>query len=417
MKKYIKGLSHYPHRVTEALNIAVGVLLVTSSLIVFSRGDVPGGLNWLIFGAMYLVMDGYFRKEDAGRAPNGSPFLLPPIDIYSSMQNPDRLSPVSIPVTVLTGFLGAGKTTLLNHILSGSHGEKIAVIVNEFGEVGIDAQLIVSSSDDVVELSNGCLCCTVRGDLLSTLVGLAKDRYAGKHHFDRVVIETSGLAEPGPVALAFLYETDVALYYKLDAVITVLGAGHILEQIKNEHQAKEQIAFADILVLNKCDTVGEEELLRITHLIQRLNPRAKVLRSVRGIVPYGQLIEVGAFDLARIKDENPALLEVHHHDHNEGIGTVIIQSNSAVSQEAFVYWVYSALLPLSARLLRYKGIVIVEKSEKRIVFQGVHKFFEIQPGKEWGSDTPRTQIVLIGRDLPEQELMSSFQLAQKMQLL
>jgi G3E family GTPase len=215
------------------------------------------------------------------------------------MQQSDQIAEIpKIPVTVLTGFLGSGKTTLLNHILNEQHGHKIAVIVNEFGEVGIDDKLVVSSTEQVVTMNNGCICCTaVRGDLIKLLADLAQKHMLGEQTFERVVIETTGLADPAPVIQTFLGEAVIDALYQLDAVVTLVDAYHIREQLKSTKEAVEQIAFADVVLLNKTDLVTEDELREIEAIVVKVNPRMKIIRTERSKVVLDQIIDIHALDL------------------------------------------------------------------------------------------------------------------------
>ncbi|HWG05247.1 MAG TPA: GTP-binding protein, partial [Beijerinckiaceae bacterium] len=231
--------------------------------------------------------------------------------------------PEKIPVTVLTGYLGAGKTTLLNRILSEDHGQKFAVIVNEFGEIGIDNDLVVGADEEVFEMNNGCICCTVRGDLIRIMDGLMKR----KGRFDAIIVETTGLADPAPVAQTFFVDQDVQDEARLDAVVTVADAKWLVERLKDAPEAKNQIAFADVIILNKQDLVSEEELQEVEARIRGINPYARLHRATRCDVPLDAVLGRNAFDLDRILDIEPAFLEEgnghdhdhdHHHDHDHG---------------------------------------------------------------------------------------------------
>ena len=226
-----------------------------------------------------------------------------------------------IPVTVLTGYLGAGKTTLLNRILSEPHGKRYAVIVNEFGEIGIDNELVVGADEEVFEMNNGCICCTVRGDLIRIIEGLMKRK--GK--FDAIIVETTGLADPAPVAQTFFIDEEVQEKARLDAVVTVADAKWLLDRLKDAPEAKNQIAFADVILLNKTDLVSEPELVEVEARIRGLNPYARVIRTVKSQVPLNEVLNRGAFDIERILELEPAFLEAsdghdhHDHDHHEHV--------------------------------------------------------------------------------------------------
>jgi G3E family GTPase len=332
------------------------------------------------------------------------------------------------PVTVLTGYLGAGKTTLLNRILTEDHGRRYAVIVNEFGEIGIDNDLIVGADEEVFEMSNGCVCCTVRGDLIRVLQGLAKR----KGGFDAIVIETTGLADPGPVAQTFFVDEDVKARTVLDSVTTVVDAKHVLARLDDSREAREQIAFADQIVLNKTDLVTPEDLARVEARIRRLNPLAPIHRAERSNVPLSAILGRGGFDLDRILELEPEFLNpphgeaghVHdedcehdhaghdHHDHvhDDDIKGVSLTFDAPLNGEAVSRWLSELLAVQGPDILRAKGILSVSREDRRLVFQAVHMILEGDLQRPWGAGEPRTsRMVFIGRNLDEAALKAGFE--------
>jgi G3E family GTPase len=342
-----------------------------------------------------------------------------------------------IPVTVLTGYLGAGKTTLLNRILSEDHGRKFAVIVNEFGEIGIDNDLVVGADEEVFEMNNGCICCTVRGDLIRIVEGLMKRR--GK--FDAIIVETTGLADPAPVAQTFFVDADVQEAARLDAVVTVADAKWLLDRLKDAPEAKNQIAFADVIILNKTDLVGKGELQEVEARIRGINPYAKLHRAVRADVPLDAVLGRNAFDLDRILEIEPEFLHVqndhdhghehgdhhehgdghgHHHDHGHSHGglkhyhdeemqSVSIAIDGDVDPERFMPWINDIVQREGPNILRSKGILAFKNEPKRFVFQGVHMILDGDVQRPWKNDERRkSRIVFIGRNLKEDELRQGF---------
>ncbi|HVL72542.1 MAG TPA: GTP-binding protein [Beijerinckiaceae bacterium] len=311
-----------------------------------------------------------------------------------------------IPVTVLTGYLGAGKTTLLNRILTEPHGKRYAVIVNEFGEVGIDNDLVVGADEEVFEMNNGCICCTVRGDLIRILDGLMKR----KGRFDAIIVETTGLADPAPVAQTFFMDQDVADMAKLDAVVTVADAKWLSERLKDAPEAKNQIAFADVILLNKTDLVGEADLARVEGQIRGLNPYARVHRTQKCQVPIGEVLDRNAFDLERIIEIEPDFLEEgHHHHHDEEMQSVAIHHPGEVDPEKFLPWLNELTQRQGPDILRCKGIVAFPDEPKRFVFQGVHMILDGDVQREWRPDEARdSKVVFIGRNLDEAAIREGF---------
>src|SRR6266700_984865 len=322
-----------------------------------------------------------------------------------------------IPVTVLTGYLGAGKTTLLNRILSENHGKKYAVIVNEFGEIGIDNDLIIGADEEVFEMNNGCGCCTVRGDLVRILDGLMKRK--GK--FDAIIVETTGLADPAPVAQTFFVDEDVQKNARLDAVVTVADAKWLSDRLKDAPEAKNQIAFADVIVLNKTDLVTKPELAEVEARIRAINPYAKLHRTERCSVALADVLDRGAFDLDRILDIEPDFLEVddhHHHDHGHGLKhyhdedmqSLSLKTDKPLDPNVFMPWLQNLVQVEGGKILRSKGILSFHDDDDRYVFQGVHMMLEGNHQRKWKDGEERqSRLVFIGRELPEDLIRTGFE--------
>ncbi|MBY0256668.1 GTP-binding protein [Methylobacterium sp.] len=312
-----------------------------------------------------------------------------------------------IPVTVLTGYLGAGKTTLLNRILTENHGKRYAVIVNEFGEIGIDNDLIIGADEEVFEMNNGCVCCTVRGDLIRIMDGLVKRR--GK--FDAIIVETTGLADPAPVAQTFFIDEDVGAAARLDAVVTVADAKWLSDRLKDAPEAKNQIAFADVILLNKADLVAEADLARVEGQIRAINPYAKVHRTERCAVPLDQVLDRNAFDLSRILDIEPDFLEEgHHHHHDDDMQSVSAKIDGPVDPEKFMPWISTLTQVQGPDILRCKGIVAFPNEPQRFVFQGVHQILDGDLQGPWKDGEPRvSRVVFIGRKLDPAEIRAGFE--------
>jgi G3E family GTPase len=311
-----------------------------------------------------------------------------------------------IPVTVLTGYLGAGKTTLLNRILTEEHGKKFAVIVNEFGEAGIDGDLVVGADEEVFEMNNGCICCTVRGDLIRILDGLMKRK--GK--FDAIIVETTGLADPAPVAQTFFVDQDVGDATKLDAVVTVTDAKWLTERLKDAPEAKNQIAFADVIILNKTDLVTADELAGVEAAIRAINPYAKLHKTTRCEVPIDALLDRNAFDLDRILDIEPDFLEAgHHHHHSDEVRSMSFTLPGDVDPDKFMPWINDISQAQGPNILRSKGILAFKGEPRRFVFQGVHMILDGDLQRDWKAGEARSsRLVFIGRDLDEGELRKGF---------
>src|SRR6478735_6300262 len=311
-----------------------------------------------------------------------------------------------IPVTVLTGYLGAGKTTLLNRILTEDHGKKFAVIVNEFGEAGIDGDLIVGADEEIFEMNNGCICCTVRGDLIRIMDGLVKRR--GK--FDAIIVETTGLADPAPVAQTFFVDQDVGDATRLDAVVTVTDAKWLKDRLKDAPEAKNQIAFADVIILNKTDLVTAEELAGVEAAIRAINPYAKLHKATRCDVAIDKLLDRNAFDLDRILDIEPDFLESgHHHHHSDDVRSMSFTIPGDVDPDKFMPWINDISQAQGPNILRSKGILSFKNEPRRFVFQGVHMILDGDLQRDWKADEKReSRLVFIGRDLDENELRKGF---------
>lgn len=319
-----------------------------------------------------------------------------------------------IPVTILTGFLGAGKTTLLNRILTENHGKKIAVIENEFGEVGIDHALVMNAEEEVFEMNNGCICCTVRGDLIRILGKLAQK----KNKFDYVIIETTGMANPTPVAQTFFLDSEIQEHYELDGIIALVDAKHIGLHLHESSECQEQIGFSDVILLNKTDLVTADEIKTLKDELTKRNPYARLHETTNAEIPFQEILDQKSFNLEKVLEMKPQFLAQpkehhhHHHDHNhqKGVSSVGIEAKGNLNPQKFQKWISDVLQKQADDIFRSKGILSLEGEPKKYIFQGVHALMDGTLGKEWAPSEERHNVlVFIGKNLNREELTTGFQ--------
>jgi G3E family GTPase len=307
-----------------------------------------------------------------------------------------------VPVTILTGFLGAGKTTLLNRLLKEDHGRRIAVIENEFGETGVDSEIIEKSEEQIVEMNNGCICCTVRGDLIRILGTLKERRDKGDLKFDRVVIETTGMADPGPVAQTFFTDEEIGGYYLLDSILTVVDAKHAPQQLDEFHEAQEQVGFADRILLSKTDLTKEEETQSLIQRLKRMNPRAPIKKVHFGETPIDEVLDIRGFNLNAILELDPEFLTDVHHEHHDEVESFVFKSDKPFDGDKLEQFLSGMIQVYGPDLLRYKGVLWMKGKPRRVVFQGVHMMMGGDMGKPWGkAEKKRSVLVFIGKKLPK----------------
>ena len=315
---------------------------------------------------------------------------------------PDAAPDQLIPATILTGFLGSGKTTLLNRILTERHGEKIAVIENEFGETGIDNEILLRDGEEqIIEMNNGCICCTVRGDLVRILGDLGRKRRSGELRFDRVIIETTGLADPGPVAQTFFMDADINNQYVLDAILTVVDAKHAAQQLTEHKEAQEQVGFADRILISKTDLVSDEDVGVLSERIRKMNPRAVQKRVHFGNADIRDILDIRGFNLNSILDVAPDFLTADQHQHDDKLKSFIWKDERALDMEKIETFLSMLVQTYGVDMLRYKGVLNIAGEPSRMIFQGVHMLMGGSPGKPWApGDRRESTMVFIGRDLP-----------------
>jgi G3E family GTPase len=307
-----------------------------------------------------------------------------------------------VPVTILTGFLGAGKTTLLNRILKEDHGHRIAVIENEFGESGVDGEILERTEEQIVEMNNGCICCTVRGDLIRILGELKEKRDQGKLKFDRVVIETTGMADPGPVAQTFFTDEEIGNYYLLDSILTVVDAKHAPKQLDEFHEAQEQVGFADRILMSKTDLVSAGDVEDLSKRLRRMNPRAPVKKIHFGEAKIEEILDIRGFNLNAILELDPEFLTDSHHEHHDEVESFVFKSDKPFDGAKLEQFLSGMIQVYGPDLLRYKGVLWMKGKKERVVFQGVHMMMGGDMGRPWSKTEKKSStLVFIGKKLPK----------------
>ncbi|MCU6434993.1 GTP-binding protein [Undibacterium sp. Jales W-56] len=345
-----------------------------------------------------------------------------------------------IPTTILTGFLGSGKTTLLNRILQENHGHKIAIIENEFGEENIDNEILVQDrNEQIIEMNNGCICCTVRGDLIVALSNLIQQKNEGKIDFDRVVIETTGLANPGPVAQTFFVDEEVGSYYMLDAVVTMVDARHAMQQLDEHEEAQRQVGFADKILLSKTDLVDAEHIRSLRQRLSRMNPRTTVSVADFGKVAISEVLDLKGFNLNAKLELDPEFLQAeeahehadehvhdehcghaqhqpdqhdhHHAHHSDDIAAFVFKSTRPFDTAKLDEFLGGLVNVFGPRMLRYKGVLLMDGADRKVIFQGVHQIMGTDVGVKWGDDELReSKMVFIGKNLPKEVFIDGLKL-------
>jgi G3E family GTPase len=340
-----------------------------------------------------------------------------------------------IPVTILTGFLGSGKTTLLKRVLSEAHGQKIAVIENEFGEENIDNEILVADTrEQIIQMNNGCVCCSIREDLRTTLADLAQKRRKGELQFERIVIETTGVADPGPVAQTFFIDDEIAESYLLDSVLTLVDAKHANGQLDDRQEARRQIGFADQIFISKTDLVAPAEVDALMHRLRQMNPRAPQRAVHFGEVPIAQVFDLKGFNLNAKLDIAPDFLNAddahdhahdhdhhdhapgeacdhpHHHAHDDDVKSFVFRSKRAFSPAKLEDFLGAIVQVYGPKMLRYKGVLYMKGSERKVIFQGVHQLMGSDLGPKWAAGEEKgSKMVFIGIDLPKEVLLQGLE--------
>jgi G3E family GTPase len=334
-----------------------------------------------------------------------------------------------IPATILTGFLGSGKTTLLKRVLSEAHGQKIAVIENEFGEENIDNEILVAGTNEqVIQMNNGCICCTIREDLRATLADLAAKKRDGTLDFERVVIETTGLADPGPVAQTFFMDDEIAESYLLDSILTLVDAKHAPTQLDDRQEARRQVGFADQIFISKSDLVDDAAVDELTHRLKHMNPRAPQRKVHFGEVPIAEVFDLKGFNLNAKLDIDPDFLKEeeahdhddhehgehcdhpHHHHHDDDVKSFVFRSDRAFVPAKLEDFLGAIVQVYGPKMLRYKGVLNMKGTDRRVIFQGVHQLMGSDLGAKWAPGEKKTsKMVFIGIELPRDVFMQGLE--------